>query len=272
MRRKDNHFPIRGTTALLAMLAVATAGCASSEADEIDVRTTFGEPVAIGNGSARAYVTMMDGAPVEIGVALQEAALNGLPGHHDAGGAMVHGHMTFDRVLSLPDGHGTPYRHVLLNWNPGGHEPPGIYDMPHFDFHFYTISNEARLSIDESDPAFQQKAEREPPAELVPAGYILPEPLGFPRMGVHWVDPKSPELNGEVFSHTFIYGSWDGELIFGEPMLTKAFLESKQDVLVELPQPERHPSAGYYPTHYSMTWDDESKEYRIALTGLVKRD
>jgi hypothetical protein len=29
-------------------------------------------------------------------------------------------------------------------------------------------------------------------------------------MGVHWIDPKSPEFNGGKFTQTFIFGSYDG--------------------------------------------------------------
>ena len=48
---------------------------------------------------------------------------------HGAGGVHAHGHTTFETVLQLPARHGTAFRHVLMNWNPGGHEPPGIYDV-----------------------------------------------------------------------------------------------------------------------------------------------
>ena len=258
-------------SAALLVLAVALGACGQSEASELATRTLQGAPVALGNGTARTYVLEREGAPVEVGGALTEAALDGLPvdGH---GGIHVHGHTTFETVLALPEGNPTPYRHVLVNWNPGGHEPPGIYDLPHLDFHFYTLEDADRLAIDPADPAYQAKAERQPDADFIPAGYVLPAPLAFPRMGVHWVDPASPELNGEVFTHTFIFGTWDGDVIFAEPMITKAFLESKQSASAPVPAASRHASPGYYPTAYTIEWDEAAKEYRIALTGLQRRD
>ena len=48
-------------------------------------------------------------------------------------------------------------------------------------------------------------------------------------MGAHWLDITSPELNQEnpkSFTQTFIYGSYDGKVIFMEPMITKAFMDS----------------------------------------------
>lgn len=252
----------------LVATLVATA-CTPSVSGEGARRTSYGESVRIGNGTARTYVVTEGGRPVEIGVALGEKALERLPSHHDAGGVHVHGHTTFEYVLSLPAEKDVKYRHVLVNWNPGGHEPPGIYDLEHFDFHFYTMTSEERLTIDEADPDFQRKAEREPAPEYVPEGYILPAPLAFARMGVHWVDPKSPELNGETFTNTFIFGSWDGRVIFAEPMITKKFLESKQDFSAKVPLPAKCAEPGLQPSGYSVRWDEASREYRIALTDLV---
>jgi hypothetical protein len=100
---------------------------------------------------------------------------------------------------------------------------------------------------------------------------VLPEPLPFAQMGVHWVDPTSPELNGKPFTSTFIFGSWDGRLIFAEPMITKDFLESKQDFTAALPLAETYEVPGRYPTRYSMRWDAVAREYRIVLAGLTPR-
>lgn len=260
------------TLVLLAAAATALGACTPSDASEPAVRTAYGEAVRVGNGTARTYVTMQGDAPREVGVAFEEAALSGLPDHHAPGGIEIEpGHFTFEHVLSLPARNPTPYRHVVVNWNPTGHEPNGIYNLPHFDFHFYMISEAERAKIDRSDPEFQRRAERQPLPELVPQGYVLPAPLGVPGMGVHWVDPRSPELNGETFTQTFIFGAWDGKVIFAEPMITRAFLESKRDFSAPLPAPKKYGASGYYPTGYSIRWDEAAKEYRVALTGLVPR-
>ena len=171
----------------------------------------------------------------------------------------------------MPGRNGTPYRFVGLDWNPAGHVPPGIYDQPHFDFHFYPIAEAERDAIVPSDPEFGAKGERVPAAEYVPAGYRK-LPGAVPLMGAHWVDPKSPELNGEPFTRTFLYGSWDGELTFAEPMITKAFLETKPDFQAPIAVPARYAAAGRYPTEYRVYWSAGAKEYRVALAGLVQRD
>ncbi len=251
--------------------AGALAACVESAAREPAVATTYGAPVPVGNGTARVYLVMDGGAPAEVGVALSEAALQGLPADHSPGGTpMPDGHHTFDYLLQMPAGNPTPYRFVGLDWNPAGHEPPGIYDQPHFDFHFYSVTEAERSAILPSDPEFAAKAARAPAPEFVPPGYVQ-VPGAVPLMGAHWVDPTSPEHNGEIFARTFLYGSWDGELIFAEPMITRAFLETKPDFRAPIPTPARHRTPGYYPTAYRVYWNAEAGEYRVALAGLERR-
>jgi hypothetical protein len=231
----------------------------------------YGTPATLGEGTARVYVQLRGGEPVEVGVALSETALSGLPDQHSPGGEqMPDGLKTFPVTVTMPANNPTPYRHVGLDWNPGGHEPHGIYNKPHFDFHFYTISEEERHAIVPTDPQFGARAAKFPAPEYVPVGYIAPAPSAVPAMGVHWVDPKSPELNGQPFDKTFIYGTWDGNVIFAEPMITKAFLESKPDFTAPIAVAQKHATAGYHASSYSIRWDEGTREYRIALGGLQR--
>lgn len=266
------HHGIAFMHALLSVLAgVALAACTASEASEPASVTTYGAPVAMGKGTARAYVVHAKGAPAEIGVALSEAAFSGLPADGAAGGAqMPDGHHMYMYTLQMPDRHSTPYRFVGLDWSPAGHVPSGIYDKPHFDFHFNSISEAERNAIVPSDPEFEAKAERRPAPDLAPPGYQK-LPGGVPLMGAHWVDPTSPELNGKPFTRTFLYGSWDGQMIFAEPMITKAFLETRPDVRAPIPTPARYAATGHYPTEYRVYWNEATREYRVALTGLIER-
>lgn len=244
-------------------------GDLSGTPQEDPAGVTYGPEVKVGNGTARTFIVMAGNAPMEVGVLLTQEALDGLQGHHEAGALeMPDGHSMYETVLQLPSTNPTPYRHVVLNWNPGGHEPPGMYDTPHFDFHFFTISDEARRRITPADPAFITKAKRTPSAPFIPAGYILPDTLAIPLMGVHWIDPKSPEFTGQGFSRTFIFGSYDGELIFAEPMITKAFLESRPDVTIPLTSAQRYAKASWQPGSYTIRWEERTKQYRVSLSQL----
>ena len=271
-------------------------------ADRPGVHRQYGTPVRVGNGRARTYVVLdqrSGGRPLEVGVALDEAALEGLPAPaaaHGSGGN-DHGGMTiYD--LELPQQHGTPYRFVQLDWNPGGHEPPGVYDVPHFDFHFYTITKAERDAIDPSvvgEAEYAARANRLPPEAERAASYVPLSPpdaplaaVAVPRMGVHWGSLSAPELQG-VFGHpeaarpfttTFLRGSWDGRVHFDEPMVTRAFIlgrkaataAAQRDSVMPLPGAQRHRPAGFYPGAYRVAYDAQAKEYRIALTQLTRRD
>lgn len=247
----------------------------------------YGTPLEVGNGRARAYVVLDEqhgNQPLEVGVALDATALQGLPAPTaPAPGTDPHAHVdSKEYLLTFPAQHGTPYQFVTLDWNASGHEPPGIYDLPHFDFHFYTITKAERDAIDPADANFAQKAASFPADAYVPAGYmVLPPPPApvnaVPRMGVHWLDIASPELraptspNHRAFTYTFIHGSWNGKFIFDEPMITRAFLLTQPDLTLPLSQPAQFAKPGYYPTNYRIKYDADAQEYRIALSGLVRR-
>jgi hypothetical protein len=214
----------------------------------------YGPSTAIGNGTVRTYVTLQDGRPAELGVALSEAALSGLPQQ------MV--------MLDLPfpaEAGGTQYTFMMFDWNPSGHEPTAIYGHPHFDFHFYMMDEKEVMRIGGGpDPIV-------PEVGLVPQGHIAPGNISVPAMGVHWTAASAPELNGRLFDKTMIYGYTRGRLIFIEPMITKAFLETKQDFETTIAQPQRFAAPGLYPTHHSIRYDAQSREYRVAIDGFVQR-
>jgi hypothetical protein len=291
--------------AALATVALATHAC--SEPPSTSVTTTapaaaaaragsggagvhrqYGEPLRLGNGRARAYalIDQKAGRTLELGVALDEQAMEGLrapvPGadpHHD------HDMLT----LQLPKSHASDFRFVELNWNPQGHGAP--YAEGHFDFHFWTASEAERHAIMPSDPQYAAKAAHDPAASDVPPFYfnpatalnLPPEAVAVPMMGMHWLDARAPELQGllgkpeayKPFTSTFIYGAWDGRLIFMEPMITRSHIVAKRDAadpavrdqVIPISTSPSYPSGGFRPTAYRIAWDAQAREYRVALTA-----
>ncbi|HMB92156.1 MAG TPA: DUF5602 domain-containing protein [Rhodothermales bacterium] len=252
------------------IIALLMFGC---DADDDKAETFVGESQALGNGTVQSWVrTDASGNPEAIGVTLTEAALTNLP--TQSAGHKAHA-MMGEQPLALPDNVQTPFNHISVDWNPQGHEPPGLYDLPHFDFHFYMISEAQRDAINPANTDFEAKAAARPGDALIPAGYIQ-TPGAVPRMGAHWLDAATPELNGQVFTKTFIYGFFDAKMNFFEPMITKAYLESVrtmsgQAVTTPIPQPQQFAQAGYYPTQYSIRYDAAKKEYTVALEGMTRR-
>jgi len=251
-----------------------SASSARAGYDAAGMHRQYGPPLKVGNGMARAYVVSdakAGQAPVELGIALDEKALDGLPGDG----------MMYPFDLQLPAQAPAPYRFAELDWNPHGHVPPGVYTVPHFDFHFYMVPQSARDAIDPSDPGFAARASNLPGGDLVPPFYVVPGPpaaVAVPRMGVHWSDVRSPELQGilgnpgayEPFTKTFIYGSWDGRFTFLEPMVTREYLLSHPDAVSPISVPARYAQSGWYPTSYRVTYDAQAKEYRVALSGMAQ--
>jgi hypothetical protein len=89
-------------------------------------------------------------------------------------------------------------------------------------------------------------------------------------MGVHWIDMTSPEFTGSTFTTTYIYGFYKGNMLFGEPMITLAYLQSEPDVTLDVKQPAEFKKPGYYPTKYRISYDKQQQSYSVSLEGLVK--
>lgn len=224
--------------------------------------TFLGESKPLGNGAIRSWVTLdRNGHPAAIGVTFSEAALSGLPA----------GEAGAEYLLSLPpQAQATAFDHIGVDWNAHGHPPAGIYNVPHFDVHFYTISPQERDRITAQGDDLL-KSNRKPAAEYMPSGYVMVPDSAVPRMGSHLANPQSGELHGQPFTRTFLYGSYDGRVIFYEPMIARSFLESKQNVTEFIKLPARYSKPGHYPTQYSVRYDPQSKEYTVSLEGMTLR-
>ena len=230
--------------------------------------TVFGPSQGLGNGSAKTYITLDgDGRPTAVGVRLSRTALEGLP----PSGAML--------MLDFPDqAETTAFDHVMLNWNPQGHEPVELFGKPHFDVHFDMVDMAAMHAIDPSDPDYAAKAEHLPEAKYVPQDYAVPPgpspaAQAVPGMGVHWIDATDTSLvpGSYDFQHIVLNGTWDGRHTFYEPMITRAFLMSGPDVEQPLKQPQAYQLTAYYPTTYGIRVDEQTEEYVISLGGMTAR-
>jgi len=227
----------------------------SPELKSQSMNTFYSSTLPVGKGVARAWITVTKtGEPISVGINLSGKALQNLPAEPQ------------QYVLILPKNKGQNfYTHVLFDWNPHGHEPIGVYDVPHFDFHFYTVSNEDRLAIPFLAPP---NFDTPPASKYIPALYI-PLPGLVPEMGAHWVNVTSPELHEIPFTHTMIWGSYMGEYIFWEPMVTLDYLLSKPDATFPISQPTAYQKDGWYANNYKISYSLHPEEYSISLTNLM---
>ena len=277
---------------LIGMAALAAGGTTVAMAEAI---TLHGEAEKLGHGFARVY-TELDaaGAPAAIGVTFDQGMLEGLPtmpntwsrcfdkngnGQIDAHGE-CHGDYELEFALPPELAGVTPFAWVSVNWNPMGHTPPAppVWAVPHLDFHFYIMAREAVRQI-RPGPCAElidcddfKRAQTPVPARYVHADHI-DVGAAVPAMGNHLIDAKSPELvvQGREFTHTFIFGAYDGSVIFYEPMVTLAYLQTRPDLCVPIKQPRAWATDGYYPTTYCIRYLADEERYTVSLEGFVRR-
>ena len=249
------------TTALARSFATgAMPGCSGDVTPPNKSGTFYGPVATVADGAGRAYVILdRAGVPTDLGIALTEGALTGLPA--------AAAEYTF--VLPL-QASSTAFKHAVINWQPTGHPPAMVYTVPHFDVHFYVITTEQRQAMLLGTPELAAKMARRPADEFVPSGYV--QGMASAQMGNHWNDPSEPQYSGQPFTKTMICGTYDGALIFTEPMVSKAYLETKPSrVLSPIKLPAQYSTPGYQATSYSVAYDAGTKEYLVALSGLVLR-
>jgi hypothetical protein len=231
---------------IFLLLGAATMVFASCKKDGNNDGIFKGPVTKFQHGKAWTWIEI-DGQnkPERIGISIDDEAMNSLePGTAEEGGK--HQHVNSLSLQFHPKASVTPFTHALLDWNPNGHEPAGLYDKPHFDFHFYIIPESERMAI----PAYETDSTgflNYPTPGYTPATYV-PTPGGVPQMGTHWIDFTSPEFNGQPFTQTFLYGTYNGKVAFYEPMITKAFLDANATFERPFGVPARFKESGYYPT------------------------
>jgi hypothetical protein len=291
---------MRIAAALAAAFALAgiTAMGVSSNLREVghatDGRMLTGPTAAVGNGTAQLYVEVGSArTPRAVGIVLTESALSGLAARmnttsrcfdKNGDGSFAHGECLGDyqaELLPPPDAAelGIPVRWATVNWNPEGHPAPAppVWSAPHFDFHFFLAEpglihairpGPCGEFIDCRDSA---RASIPLPRHHAPEGYI-DVGAAVAAMGNHLIDARDPEIADPTrgFSHTFIYGAYDGRLVFLEPMVSHAYLSRRPNGCRPVRVPEEYAVAGYYPTRYCVRHDQASGTYRIALEGLTR--
>jgi len=255
------------------LAAVTAAFFFACDAVTASAAEAIGATAPHGQGTVASYAVIADdGTPSEIGVAFSAGALDGLPTKRnnyslcfdlDGNGAINEtGECEGDYGVDLPmpaevTGRADiPFAFAKINWNPEGH-PPAPWLPPHFDLHFYQIPVAAVDAIRVGNCGiFIDCEDYERAIKPVPAKYVHPEHVSVQaavgRMGDHLIDTLTPEFGNppQPFTHTWIFGAYDGGIIFHEVMATLSFMALGPDVCAPIKQPQAWEHAGWYPTSY----------------------
>lgn len=288
----------RGTgfrNAVVLFAALTILGCSHNRQSGSPTGRSLGANSSVGKGTVSSYAEFdKNGDPKAIGLVFQAGALDGLPSvHSDGHHCFDHnndGKIDLDKecfgahewVIPLPSEAARhseiPFKWVGLNWTPHGHLPPGVYDLPHFDVHFYIdpIENVFAIKSGPCGPEFvgcdQFKLATRPLASNYMHSDFKNVDAVAPAMGNHLVDTTGPEFNKQKFTQTWIYGVYDGRVTFYENMLTREYLLSQPTTCLPLKMPPAVGVRGYYPTQSCIRYLAEANEYTISMEGFVLRD
>lgn len=251
-----------GFAAALASLS----GCFGSK--DSAVLILLGEQTTVFDGSVTTWAVQRgNGVVDEMGATISMTTIQNapttFPGGPGPAGAVA--------VLKFPESvRGKTFiDHFELHWEPHGHPPLGIFDKPHWDFHFYSIP-EAQVRL------IEPNASALPRPAAVPSGWLNAanddEYLAqvVPQMGFHSLESRVLDP-GYVFDHTLIFGYWKGQNIFVEPMITKAWFEKEEDRQYSqaIPVPPGIPSGTRYPTRLEVRYASEASVYTITFKDFV---
>jgi hypothetical protein len=251
-------------------VAAVLAACAPREVPMTEVA---GDCVDAYQARVCTWATMKGDSVLDVGADIPVALIENAPEHTEMAwppAALVD--------LKLPDAvrAQSGLTHLTVFWESMGH-PPGPFLTPHFDFHFYTMSQADRDAIDCGD--------LNKPATLA-EGYVLPDialpppmveltktetlvGLCVPKMGMHSLQANLME-GSDPFRGTMVLGYWKSGLIFIEPMISKAMLMEKK--AFDLPIPSIPGRAEAYPRTFRADYNAEKNAYRFAFSGFRAGD
>ena len=289
------HLFASGTLAVVLGASFTLAGCSPRPATGPVLHQ--GDTSDFGTGEVSTYVKM-DGAGelASLGVRLSASTFDALPVEPDGTAPCfdVNGDgeqdretecfMMLRRDLDLPTalaGDVAPFGYVQFNYNPHGHPPPAppVYAEPHFDFHFYLVGLEDVRKIRTGTCGFFIDCEAFERARVpVPEVYMPPAYIevgaAAGEEGNHLLLSTAPELGDPPaqFTQTFIFGSYDGHIIFYEPMVSAALFTPDLDECHDIATPAAWEIAGAYPTRYCLRYVSGDNAYEVSLGRFVQRD
>lgn len=241
--------------------------------------TDWGESIKLGDGEITAFSSVTpSGNPKAVGIHLADGTLDALPYEEDfengeVEGRKIHGVWSKPFSLDFPDSTPDPISYAGCGWNPSGHTPVGVYNKPHFDFHYHFYESEV---VNQIAPGVIEDLSD----EKIPDGYQLIEGGAvIPAMGAHLAPEDAPEFNDRNdpsdWQETLIWGAadvdGDGEYEnnYVEPMITVDYFQNHLDGVEkqDISQPAVYPKNGYYPTTYTVR-DLGDGGYAVVMEGF----
>ena len=170
----------------------------------------------------------------------------------------------------------TFFDHIQLDFSTSGHNP-GPYLVPHFDIHFYGVTTAEQNAVNcDNQPM--------PDADHLPAPYFIPsteiDPAGtcVPQMGVHAINPMSPELDPvdpQPFEEHLILGYDGGNLTFVEPMIAQSFFVEGKEAMGDIARPTKLGRSTLFPGKWKIVKTEDlagKMYYEVVLYEFTNID
>ena len=84
-------------------------------------------------------------------------------------------------------------------------------------------------------------------------------------MGGHALNPADLQ---KPFEAVLIMGYYQGNMIFVEPMVTRALLQARRDFSFDIPMPAEVGAQAWYPTRFDGRYDAASDTYQLTLSDF----
>jgi len=163
----------------------------------------------------------------------------------------------------------TVFDAMSYDYLPHGHSPAGLYNIPHWDFHFTTLPRDESAAIDCRDPTIPVDA-------LLPkapgAWFFVPPPDNcVPGMGIHGGSSAMAELNSHRFDKTMGMAYYHGKFASYEAKATDEYLKERKPFDIPVPRaPVKR--AGLYPGSLKVTWDKPSDTFIWTLSDFTEAE
>lgn len=92
-----------------------------------------------------------------------------------------------------------------------------------------------------------------------------------PAMGNHLIDLTGREFQGEPVTRSWLYGAYDGQVIFYEEMVALSHLLARPDACEPIKAPAGVAVSGYYPTQRCVRYDAGANIYTVSMEAFVYR-
>lgn len=177
-----------------------------------------------------------------------------------AGSVQVEGYLP----LPQPMLDQTVFKTFSLIYLPHGHVPAGVYDIPHWEWHLYTIDKPSVEAIDCSD-------QRVPNSDQLPPDHIA-LPACLVHLGMHAYDLKAPEFTGGRFSKGIYGGYYHADFIAVEPKIATSVLLERQDVILPSYDPVVLGPKGTYPKSFRLSYSDAGHSMVLTVSDWFQRN